>query len=64
MAKDEYDALVETSYLLSSPKNAQRLISSLKPARNHSSNFSKILAKGSAASWKAQLARQASSPKR
>lgn len=30
MSKKEYDALVETGYLLSSPANAQRLLSSLK----------------------------------
>lgn len=33
MSKDEYDALVETSYLLRSPVNAQRLLSSLASAR-------------------------------
>ncbi|WP_268744254.1 type II toxin-antitoxin system Phd/YefM family antitoxin [Paeniglutamicibacter gangotriensis] len=33
MSKDEYDALVETSYLLSSPKNAHRLLSALEAAR-------------------------------
>lgn len=33
MAKDEFDALVDTSYLLSSPANALRLISSLQSAR-------------------------------
>lgn len=33
MAKDEYDALVETSYLLRSPQNTQRLLSALKSAR-------------------------------
>lgn len=33
MAKDEYDALVETSYLLRSPRNAQRLLSALESAR-------------------------------
>lgn len=33
MSKDEYDALVETSYLLRSPANAQRLLSSLNAAR-------------------------------
>jgi antitoxin YefM len=30
MSKAEYDALVETSYLLSSPPNAHRLISALR----------------------------------
>jgi len=33
MSKDEYDALVETSYLLRSPKNAERLLASLAAAR-------------------------------
>lgn len=33
MSKDEYDALVETSYLLRSPENARRLLSSLEAAR-------------------------------
>lgn len=33
LAKDEYDALVETSYLLSSPANAHRLLSALKFVR-------------------------------
>jgi antitoxin YefM len=33
MLKDEYDALVETSYLLRLPKNAQRLLSALESAR-------------------------------
>lgn len=35
MSKDEYDALVETSYLLSSPENARRLASSLSSARRN-----------------------------
>ncbi|MCC9192737.1 type II toxin-antitoxin system prevent-host-death family antitoxin [Arthrobacter sp. zg-Y916] len=34
MAKNEYDALVETSYLLSSPRNAARLMASLREARD------------------------------
>ncbi|MBF4635154.1 type II toxin-antitoxin system prevent-host-death family antitoxin [Agreia pratensis] len=34
MSKDEYDALVETSYLLRSPKNARRLLSALEQARS------------------------------
>jgi antitoxin YefM len=34
MSKDEYDALVETTHLLRSPKNAQRLLSSLAAARD------------------------------
>jgi antitoxin YefM len=33
MSKDEYDALLETSYLLSSPANARRLMSALQSAR-------------------------------
>jgi antitoxin YefM len=33
LSKDEYDALTETNYLLSSPKNAARLVSSLRAAR-------------------------------
>ena len=33
MSKDEYDALVETSYLLRSPKNAERLLASLAASR-------------------------------
>lgn len=33
MSKDEYDALVETSYLLRSPQNARRLLSALEAAR-------------------------------
>ena len=33
MSKDEYDSLVETNYLLSSPQNAQRLLASLESAR-------------------------------
>lgn len=32
MSKDEYDSLTETSYLLRSPKNAQRLLSALASA--------------------------------
>lgn len=34
MSKDEYESLVETSYLLRSPKNAQRLLKSLNAARS------------------------------
>ncbi|MDR4533096.1 type II toxin-antitoxin system prevent-host-death family antitoxin [Glutamicibacter sp. PS] len=34
MSKDEYDALVETSYLLRSPKNAVRLLAALEIARD------------------------------
>ncbi|MEO8219313.1 MAG: type II toxin-antitoxin system prevent-host-death family antitoxin [Specibacter sp.] len=33
MSKDEYDSLVETSYLLRSPKNAQRLLSAMESVR-------------------------------
>lgn len=33
MSKNEFDSLVETSYLLRSPKNAQRLLSALARAR-------------------------------
>ena len=33
VSKDGYDALVETSYLLASPRNAQRLMASLESAR-------------------------------
>lgn len=32
MSKDEFDALVETSYLLNSPANAHRLMSALQSA--------------------------------
>ena len=34
MAKNEYDALAETSYLLSSLRNAERLMASLRAARD------------------------------
>lgn len=33
MSKDEFDALVETSYLLRSPANAHRLMSALESVR-------------------------------
>ncbi|MFF1385624.1 type II toxin-antitoxin system Phd/YefM family antitoxin [Arthrobacter sp. NPDC058288] len=33
MSKDEFDALVETSYLLSSPANARRPMSALEAVR-------------------------------
>jgi len=33
MSKDEYDALVETAYLLRSPENARRLIDAMESAR-------------------------------
>lgn len=32
MSKDEYDSLVETTYLLRSPKNARRLMSAIDQA--------------------------------
>lgn len=34
MSKDEYDSLVETSYLLSSPANAHSLMSALESVRD------------------------------
>ena len=34
MSKDEYEALMETGYLLRSPKNAQRLLSALESTRS------------------------------
>jgi antitoxin YefM len=34
MSKAEYDALVETSYLLRSPRNAHRLMSALESVRD------------------------------
>jgi antitoxin YefM len=34
MSRDEFDALVETSYLLSSPANAHRLMSALQSVRS------------------------------
>jgi antitoxin YefM len=34
MSKEEFDALVETSYLLSSPLNAHRLMSALESVRD------------------------------
>jgi antitoxin YefM len=34
MSKDEYDSLVETSYLLRSPENARRLLSAFESARS------------------------------
>ena len=33
MSKQEYDSLTETAYLLRSPKNARRLLSSMDSAR-------------------------------
>lgn len=33
MSKDEYDSLVETSYLLRSPENARRLLNAMESAR-------------------------------
>lgn len=37
MSKDDYDAMVETAYLLRNPANAKRLLESLEQARagNH-----------------------------
>lgn len=35
MSKDEFDSLVETNYLMSSPANAHRLLSSLGSARRN-----------------------------
>ena len=37
MSKDEYDALVETSYLVASPRNAHRLMSALESTRESQS---------------------------
>lgn len=34
MSKDEYEGLMETSYLLRSPGNAQRLLSAIRSARD------------------------------
>jgi antitoxin YefM len=34
MSKDEYDSLVETAYLLRSPKNARRLLNAIESARS------------------------------
>ncbi|VXC20311.1 type II toxin-antitoxin system Phd/YefM family antitoxin [Pseudoclavibacter sp. 8L] len=34
ISKDEYDALIETSYLLRSPKNAERLLAAMHQARS------------------------------
>jgi antitoxin YefM len=33
MSKAEYDSLIETTYLLRSPKNAKRLLNSIEQAR-------------------------------
>ena len=33
MSKDDYDAMLETSYLMQSPANAQGLLASMKRAR-------------------------------
>ena len=33
MSKDEYDSLIETTYLLRSPENARRLMNALDQAR-------------------------------
>jgi antitoxin YefM len=42
MSKDEYDALVETSYLLHSPANAQRLMSALDSVRKVEAHEHKV----------------------
>jgi antitoxin YefM len=42
MSKDEYDGLVETSYLLSAPANAHRLMSALESLRDVNSSGHKI----------------------
>ena len=34
MSKDEYDSLLETTYLLRSPKNARRLIDAIDSGRS------------------------------
>lgn len=34
MSKGEYDSLVETTYLLRSPKNARRLVDAIENARD------------------------------
>jgi antitoxin YefM len=34
MSKDEYDSLLETTYLLRSPKNARRLIDAIESGRS------------------------------
>lgn len=34
MSKDEYESLLETSYLLASPSNARRLIDAIESARS------------------------------
>ena len=33
MSKDDYDAMLETSYLMQSPANARRLLASMEKAR-------------------------------
>ncbi len=33
MSKDEYDSLIETTYLLRSPENARRLLDAMESAR-------------------------------
>lgn len=43
MSKDEYDSLVETSYLLRSPENARRLISALEAARAGSTSEHELI---------------------
>ncbi|MFB8385754.1 type II toxin-antitoxin system Phd/YefM family antitoxin [Microbacterium sp. NPDC055910] len=34
ISKDQYDSLVETSYLLRSPENARRLLNAMESARS------------------------------
>lgn len=34
LSEDDYNGLVETAYLLSSPKNAEKLLQSIKDVRN------------------------------
>jgi antitoxin YefM len=43
MSKDEYDALVETSYLLRSPTNAHRLMSAMGSVRDVHTSGHKLL---------------------
>jgi len=43
IAQDEYDALVETAYLLKSPKNAQKLLQSIKQAKGGQATIKKLL---------------------
>lgn len=43
MSKDEFDALMETSYLLRSPANARRLMSALDSVRDTRNGASALL---------------------